>query len=225
MKIAVCTPYYSNVTADYALSLTEMVNWTVRDANIVVNGERTVPYIKVFMRHGSLLPRLRNELAREALSWGADFLLWIDSDHSFPEKSLFRLLSLNLEVVGVNQPMRTFPTGPTTKSLDGALVWTTEDMAREGLVQEVSSTGLAFCLVRSSTMQKLDMPFFATRFWGDGIDQGLGEDAFFFNKIREAGIPVHVDHALSWEVKHAYSTMLSNADTVAQRELFESGGR
>lgn len=225
MKIAVCTPYYSNVTAEYALSLAEMVNWTVRDANILVNGERTVPCIKIFMRHGSLLPRLRNELAREALAWGADFLLWIDADHSFPERSLFRLLSLNLDVVGVNQPMRTFPTGPTTKSLDGALVWTTESMAREGLVEEVASTGLAFCLMRSSIVAILEKPLFATHYWNDGVDEGLGEDAFFFARVRGAGIPVHVDHALSWEVKHAFGTMLSNADTIAQRELFERDAR
>jgi hypothetical protein len=30
----------------------------------------------------------------------------------------------------------------------------------------------------------------------------VGEDQFFFGKLREAGVPVYLDHGLSWQIGH-----------------------
>jgi hypothetical protein len=228
MKIAICTPAYLSVTGHYALSLARMINWTLREAEIVVDGARVIPDLQLFMRQGSLLPRTRNSLARDAVTWGADYLLWVDADMSFPERALLRLLSHNLPIVGVNYPRRTFPTAPSARDLDEKLVWTTEADAEAGSVVPVEMIGLGLCLVRMDVIRTLrgnnEVPLFSTEYWGEGIEGGCGEDVFFFNRARKAGYAVHLDHWLSWQVFHVHETLLGNADAVAQRALFEASG-
>ncbi len=67
-----------------------------------------------------------------------------------------------------------------------------------------------------------EKPFFALEMLGNGLKY-LGEDVFFFNRINEAGIPVYLDHGLSWQIGHLSERMLTNGDAEAQREAFESG--
>ena len=217
MKIAICTPYYASVTADYSVSLAMMIAWTLTDANILVDGQRTIPDINVFMGHCSTLPRGRNHLAKAAAEWGGDYLLWIDADHSFPRQSLLRLLALQLPVVGVNQPTRSTPPRSSAVSLNGEPVRTTKETAEAGLVEEVDFPGLAFCLVEMRVIHALrstGTPLFESRLWGEGVasSESMGEDVHFFRRVREAGFPVHVDHALSWDIRHAHQVLLSNAD-------------
>jgi hypothetical protein len=40
----------------------------------------------------------------------------------------------------------------------------------------------------------------------------IGEDVFFFRQVRDAGIAVHVDQALSWNIGHVAQRELTNAD-------------
>jgi hypothetical protein len=224
LKIAICTPYYDTVAGGYAVSLANMINWTLREAKITYNGEPVTPNLKVFTRTGSLLARLRNALAKDAVTWDANYLLWIDADQVFPERSLLQLLSHNLAIVGVNQPRREYPTGPNASDIDGNPIWTTEELGRSGAVAEVGVLGLGLCLIDMRVVHTLrdgnSVPLFSTAFWGEGIHEGVGEDTFFFNRVREAGFSVHLDHGLSWNVYHSSTTLLTNADTVAQRELY-----
>jgi len=48
----------------------------------------------------------------------------------------------------------------------------------------------------------------------------MGEDASFFQELREAGIAIHVDHGLSWGVGHIHEHVLTNADAEAQKEAW-----
>jgi hypothetical protein len=95
MKIAICTPCYLNTTADYSYSLAKMLLRTSA-FSINYNGAPTVPEFEIFIWGSSLLPVVRNTLARKAVDWGANYLLWIDADHAFPDDALLRLLSLNV---------------------------------------------------------------------------------------------------------------------------------
>lgn len=226
MKIAILTPYHSHVSADYARSLTKMVLYTSA-ARINYNGAVTATEIEIFMTTGSVLPQLRNMLVRDALEWGANYLLWVDPDHLFPDEALLRLLSLNLPVVGANSPGRTSPPLPSTIGLDGDYVWTTEELARQGAVARVHSLGLGFCLldvnvihaVRALRPGEEAKPVFALEMPDDGSDI-LPEEMFFFRRIAEEGFPVHVDHALSWQIAHIHQRMLTNQDAVAEQSAF-----
>jgi hypothetical protein len=211
-------------------------------APIRFNGEVRTPEIEVFMRSSSLLPKLRNQLVQDALEWGANYLLWADADHTFPEEALLRLLMLNLRVVGVNYPRRTSPTYPSAFALDGKLIWTTEENAQAGEITPVSSLGLGFCLMDMTIFNDLEKqagregeenmwPLFAYQI-EPGQIEGIGEDKYFFDLLKRANVPVHLDHALSWSIGHFYPRLLRNSDTVSDKAAFveqhgpemESGG-
>ncbi len=224
MKIAICTPHYADVHALFAKSLAKMMVRTVQ-APIMFNGEVTVPQLELFFKSSSTLSTLRNELVKEAEDWGANYLLWADADHTFPDEALLRLLGLNLRVVGVNYPRRTFPTWPTATTLKNEILWTTEEMARNQEITEVGHMGLGFCLMDMTVLNDLRSvsesiwPLFAheTR---PGKTQAVGEDIYFFNKLRAARIPIHLDHALSWSIGHVHPKLLTNEDALREREAY-----
>lgn len=229
MKIAICTPYYADVHAEYAYSLAKMVMRT-RDATVVFNGTETRPQIEIFLMSLSTLPELRNMLLNEAFKWGANYILWADADHNFPEDALLRLLAHNLPVVGANYPKRTYPTSPTATDLDGNLLWTSEEMARNGEVSQVKSLGLGLCLLDVTIFSTLHgyalaqgqenfWPLFAMEPVRGGMI-GIGEDIYFFRRLAEAGIKSYVDHSLSWSIEHIHQNKLTNADAWAQRDAF-----
>ncbi len=226
MKIAICTPHHSLVTSYYASCLVRLVQKT-SECIFDFNGQPSKAELNLMMRSSSLLPLARSLLVEDAVAWGANYLLWVDSDHWFPDNSLVRLLSLNLPVVGANYPRRERPTYPTAHGMEGELVWTTEQAARDNEVVPVTTLGLGFCLVDVNVIHAIreinpngtPRKMFAigmTADWGGYI----GEDAFFFQKVRDAGYSVHLDHALSWEIGHAADTLLFNSDAVADRAAF-----
>jgi hypothetical protein len=49
----------------------------------------------------------------------------------------------------------------------------------------------------------------------------IGEDVFFFRKLKDAGIPVFIDHGLSWDVGHIFEVILTNAHACAQKGKWE----
>ncbi len=229
MKIAICTPHYADVHAEYAYSLAKMVMRTIQ-ARIVFNDKETVPQIEIFMMSLSGLAAMRNMLTDKALAWGANYILWADADHSFPEDALLRLLAHNLPVVGVNYPKRTYPTSPTVTDLDGFLLWTTEEMAKNGEVTQVQTLGLGFCLIDATVFGTLHARALAEgkeNFWPlfafeavAGNMNGLGEDTYFFRQLAEAGIKVYVDHALSWSIEHIHRRKMTNADALSERNAY-----
>ena len=211
MKIALAIPAYGDVKAKWTQCLVEMVTYTL-GAKFEMDGKAFVPEIRPFMVSCSLLTESRNRLVAEAIHWDADYMLWMDADHVFPPDALVRLLSHNLPVVGCNYARRFSPTSPTVTGTDGKLVWS----PKEG-VEEVNHLGLGLCLVDMRAYAVLDekhegnfWPLFRIDPTEDGI-RFVGEDVYYFKKLREAGIPVYCDHELSWAVGHISEQILTAA--------------
>lgn len=223
MKIALCCPAYGDTKAKFTQSLVNMVNYTLR-SKIELDGVAVVPEIDLFMVSCSLLPESRNALVVEAINWGADYMLWLDADHVFPPDALMQLLSRNELVVGVNYARRANPTSPTaSKMIDGVetLLYTTKERFEEGEVEDCMHFGLGFCLMDMRVFAVLEhqaleagkehfWPLFVIEPQACGIKM-TGEDVYFFKKIRDAGIPVHIDHKLSWDIGHIGETIITNA--------------
>ena len=213
MKIAICTPVYSTVMMDYASSLADMIHYTDR-AEIIFNDQPSPAEFHTFMAQSSVLPQVRNALVQRALAVAADYLLWIDSDMVFPMDALIRLLSLNLPVVGASALRRGAVRRTTAMGLDGRDVETTQEVVAAGKVEEVASTGLGFCLIDMQVIRRLAEEsglFFSLTMIGDGTDI-MGEDVYFFNRIRLAGFKVHIDHVLSWHIGHIVQRTLRFKD-------------
>ena len=215
LKIALAIPCHGDTKAKFTQCLAEMLIHTMA-ATFEMEGKQFQPEIQTFMVSCSLLTESRNRLVAEAINWEADYMLWMDADHVFPRDALVRLLSHNLPVVGCNYARRFSPTSPTASKIneDGKteLVWS----PKEG-VEEVAHMGLGLCLMDMRVFGKMD-EHYGGNFWPlfriDPTEDGIrfvGEDVYFFKKIRDAEIPVYCDHELSWGVGHISEQILTAA--------------
>jgi hypothetical protein len=199
--------------------------------------ERT---IKTFWVSTSNLPDSRHKLIADAMYWGADYMLCLDADHTFPPETLARLWSHNLPIVGCNYARRIFPTAPTaakyiaeTEEDDRqALVYTTAEKAALGELEEVAHLGMGVVLFDMRIFDRLQLaseqrgeknflPLFKFAESASGAS-GIGEDVYFFRKCREAGIKVVCDHGLSWEIGHIHECEMSNFTACEHKEEWQA---
>lgn len=212
MKVALCIPCQGYTQASFALALALLVAKTLkRDPALDM---------AILMAGSSILPESRNTLVTAALASEADYLLLMDADHVFPPDSLLRLLGHRCPVVGANYARRAQPTGPTARRSDGSgrsiPIYTTEEAAQSGELEEVDQIGMGLCLINASVFRAIGEP------WFDFVREGrqlIGEDTYFCQKARAAGFPIVVDHALSWKVGHVHSRVLTHRDALREGPL------
>ena len=230
MKVAICIPRYGDTKGAFTICLARLIARSL--AAPLPGGERLE--IEIFSLASSDLPANRTTLLQRAIVWQARWLLWLDDDHVFPPDALLRLLARKLAVAGCNYPRRTDPTGPVAAKLgpDGAWqhVWTTEALAKADAVEEVAHVGLGLCLMDLNLLHQVKAHVEQGVGWAQwapfdrkllpGTNARMGEDASFFQELREAGVAIHVDHALSWEVGHIGERVMTNADAEAQKEAW-----
>ncbi|MDB5720602.1 MAG: hypothetical protein JWP15_1220 [Alphaproteobacteria bacterium] len=187
VKVAICFPHYGDVKAGFAVSLARMLVFTL---NADVSGPDGAIKVEpeVFSCSSPVLPHGRNTLVARALEWGAEWLLMLDADHTFPPDTLLVLLAHSLPMVGCNY-MKRIAREPITEP-------------GKGLAQ-VDHLGLGVVLVHRTVLQAIaatnpgPLFNFETR---DG--QLVGEDLVFFGKAKAAGYPLTVDHDLSRHIGH-----------------------
>lgn len=210
MKIGICIPYHGDTRALFTHSLGRMVIRTMREWDSLKRDDQ--PELEIFMVSSSSIARNREQLVSEAQKWEAEWILWLDTDHTFPSNTLLRLLSLNRPVVGANYPRRSETARPSAAVLDNAgkptAVWTTKEKADARLIEPVAHMGLGCCLVSMAAIDAAEQPLF----------QDQAEDVHFFGRLREAGFEPSVDHFLSSYVGHIHTQVLTNADSVARRK-------
>jgi hypothetical protein len=234
LKIAICIPVYGDTKAKFTQSLANMLVFTLQ-ARIEDAAGKPIPLeIETFMVSCSMLTESRHRLVAEAMAWGADYMLCLDADHTFPDNTLVRLLSHGLPAVGANYARRFAPTAPTAAVNSGEedelrhLLYTTEEKASAGLVEPVAHLGFGVLLLDMRIFDALQdhaekagdgnfLPLFKFEPTENKIGM-IGEDVFFFRKLAEAGIAPFVDHGLSWEVGHMFEMILTNRHACSQRD-------
>lgn len=188
MRIAVCIPVHGDTKAEFTLNLGAMLIGEARNHSL-----------NLHMASGSVLPKIRNDLAEQALAGSPDYLLWMDSDHVFPPSALNELLARKVEVVGCNFMRRN---GGRTSSTKAG-----KDLAHGSGIEAVDTVGLGICLMKASLFASVPKPWFAFNPLPDG--SMTGEDEFFFGRLYGAtGIRPHVDHDLSARCGHIASKVL-----------------
>lgn len=239
MKIALCIPVYGTCSAKFLYSILKMVSFT-QNATIEWDGEIVKPEVIPLLVSCSMLVESRSRLVVEAINADADYLLWMDADHVFPEDALIRLLGRSRLVVGCNYARRFEPTSPTAakrniEDEESGLLWTTLEKAQANELEECDHLGFGLCLMDMRVFGALEAkaksegkehfwPLFHFEIKPDGIS-AIGEDVYFFRKLREAGIKVFCDHGLSWEVGHCHETIMTNAHAQAQRPKWVAWNR
>jgi hypothetical protein len=200
VKIALCIPTHGHPRPHFLASVCALIAATAKAGHEV----ETLIYTS------SRIASSRNTLVFEALKVRPDFLLWLDDDHSFPPDAALKLLARDVASVGANYPGRGVPALPTAAKMRGeelTQVYTTREKAESGDLEQVAAMGLGLCLISADVFRKLGPPWFKS---DQGEHGGHGEDYYFFGKLKQAGIPAYVDHAVSWGVGHVHQVVLTN---------------
>lgn len=232
VKIAICIPAYGDTKAKFTQSLANMLVFTLGATIEDAAGEPVKLEIEVFMVSSSMLTESRHRLLAEAIRWEADYMLCLDADHTFPADTLVRLLSHGLPVVGCNYARRFTPTAPTAayEGEDGysRVLYTTKEKADAGEVEPCAHLGFGVLLLNMRIFDALQhhaeqngdgnfLPLFKFEPTENKVGM-IGEDVFFFRKLKEAGIRPFVDHGLSWEVGHVFEVIITNASACNQKD-------
>lgn len=201
-KVIVGIPSGDMIHADFASSLIQMMihsAYNCSNTDMAIINEKT-----------SLVHKGRNKIVTEALKIGADKILFIDSDMTFPEYALKRLLDSGREIIGCDYMRRRPPYKNTTKGLSGDYLG-----YMEGGIKEVSYIGTGLLLVDCKVFQKIWTPFFDTK-WDECINDFVGEDYMFCEKARQHGFNIYCDLDLSKDVCHLGVTAISKRMFVKQ---------
>ena len=209
MRIAICFPAHGDTRAAFTLSLSRMLLRTVKDWSRAFPGQALA--LEIFMGTGGIVAFVRERLVETAEKWGADWILWLDSDQSFPADSLIRLAAAGEPVIGANIPRRSPDATPTAEILDEhgqrRLLWTTPEKIAQRAVEPVHLMGLGVCLMSMAALKAIPRPVF----------DELREDQCLMRKLREAGFVPKVDHALSAEVGHVGTFTWTNTHSLEGR--------
>jgi len=171
---------------------------------------------------GAKVDEARTALVTEALKLEADYVLFIDDDIIPPRDALVKLLALDVDVAAANYPIKDTPLLSAFMSLDENGVAKDVNLINEWAdktkPRRVTFTpGLGFTLIKTRVFHQLRKPWFqATVDWtpyGGKPDEPVGEDAWFFEALTNAGIEfildpsiqcVHVDFEAKPPVGHAF---------------------
>lgn len=200
LRIAVCVPG-DRWKAGFGFSVTNMcIHFALSRYD---GGEKDIQVISI---SGSMLASVRMELVQRAMAYDATHMLFLDDDMEFPADLLNNLLRHNLPVVGCNYSRRVMPPMPTAWGLDDEAVFTTKESTGLQEVRHLATGAMlidmrVFDVVKDKLGDEA-MPLFQFT-WKKGDHwHEQGEDVFFCNKLRAAGIPLFVDHDASQKMAH-----------------------
>jgi hypothetical protein len=181
--VAIAIPTGTMVHADFAVSLA-----------VMMHGLGELP-MSIIAAKSSIVADARNIGLNFSLEQKAEYILFIDSDMTFPRDALLRLLVRNVDIVGATYSRRTAPF-----TFLGDILPEQPADAPRGLV-EMARIPTGFLLIRTAVFERLKRPFF--RFRVDE-EQGLiiGEDFDFSDRVRALGYRIWCDPYLSKELGH-----------------------
>ena len=197
MSVLICVPTFETITTECYKALWEM------------DGVGEDVMFDTVKGYDCALARIK--ACEMALDYGAEWLLMVDSDTSPPQDALANMLSHDVDfVMGYYQHKRG-PEGVTCLFKLGN--WSTKYAANElhalhenGTdLLKVQGGGMGCSLLRVSVLQRIRRPWFRWVVEADGVE--TGEDVYFCNQLRKAGVPVHADTRVA--CGHAYRSMHS----------------
>lgn len=199
LTVVLAVPSGEMLHTRFAMSLVNLITY------IATQDARGYAGISAFVvnKRGSILPNLRWQVVKDARKVKADYILWLDSDHTFPADILHRLLQHREDVVAVNCVTKSVPAYPTARQLDkedvkGQPVFTFEDST--GL-EKVWRVGFGMTLMSRRAFEALPGDAFEMNYMPE-TDSYRGEDWRAFEALERQGFNIYVDHDLSKECSH-----------------------
>lgn len=182
-KIALCLPTGDTVHTDFCISLIGICAETA--AGITIVNART-----------SVIEQSRFLLVREALQREVEYILFIDSDLSFPPDSINRLLAHDKDIVGATYIRRREPYNVLGFPPDDEEILP----GQKGLTEMVRMP-FGFMLIRTKVFADVPRPWFVTSFSVED-DGWTSEDYKFCDQAIAHGYKIWCDLDLSHELAH-----------------------
>jgi hypothetical protein len=200
-KIAVCTISRDMLHASFAFDLVNLMMFTATSGHQVTLCQNV----------GTGIAGQRESVAADALQKGAEYLLWLDSDHRIPVETALKLMAHNVDIVGCNYATRSVEPGPTAKKVSAdRRVWSEVHTTKESKgLEVVNGLGFGCILIKAEVFKKIkaspknghERPWF-TFMYSQINNEVLGEDLFFAWMAEECGFQLHLDHDHSKHVRH-----------------------
>ena len=151
---------------------------------------------QIVLAEGCYVHKNRNEIVQRAQELKAKWLLFIDTDISFPVDALDKLMKLDVDVAAAAYNYRRTPQESTIKLLgpDGDIAPGTFSHDKPF---QCYAAATGFMLIKMSVFDKLPKPYFFFRYVDGKLE---GEDIYFCRTVREAGLEVWCDPTI--QLKH-----------------------
>lgn len=188
-QVVICVPTNGTVHAKFTYCLVQAIQFTER---------KGIP-VRLDMDAGTVLSNQRQVLLTTAVdTHNADHIMWLDSDMTFPEDVIVRLLEHRKRVVCATYSKRVPPFHPTAFiSIDPVEPVNTEGY---GLVN-VRYTGFGCVLMKANVIDDMPSPHFPLK-WHAPSSTWHGEDMGFYDLLDHNDIKIFCDLDLSREIGH-----------------------
>jgi hypothetical protein len=157
-----------------------------------------VPF-NIISNRGLPIDRARCDLVNQAKTMNATHIFFLDSDVIMPPDGLIRLWQRKLPIVcGIYGSKHETPGVWIEQAKSGEQRYAAVNpMALEQnqlFTHPDIVVGAGCCLIDMQVFNKIQSPYFN---WTQGREEGgISEDFYFFEKVRKAGIPIHVDNTV-----------------------------
>jgi hypothetical protein len=188
-QVVICVPTSGLVHALFSYCLVNTISYTEQQGIPVVLEIDT----------GTVLSNQRQVLSDSAMNnHQADHIMWLDSDMTFPEDVIVRLLEHKKNVVCATYSKRVAPFHPTAfYNIEPVEPVDTE---QHGLVA-VKYSGMGCMLVRASVVDNIPSPHYPLK-WHAPSSTWHGEDMGFCDLLADNNITLFCDLDLSREIGH-----------------------
>jgi hypothetical protein len=181
IKIAIGLPTAGNVKIETVLSLVMAIQKT-KNAHLLL----------CFYK-GTYIHQLRSAILNEAREKKADYLMFVDSDVTFPSDGIQKLLDLNKDIIGGAYNMKSLPKMTTIKiaGTDGKKYSAIENFVMPNEPFKCAAIPTGFMLIKLDAIKDLVNPFNYGYREKDG--EFIGEDVYFCEKAQEIGLDIWCD--------------------------------
>lgn len=159
-------------------------------------------YNLVFLNCGGCyLDKARDELAKKALSYNPDYILWLDADQTYPANTpevLMKHVDDGKLVVGGVTPLKRL----SDENIDGKpSVWNLDTETRMAYLREIflnqglikiEAMGLGGVMMNPEVFKKVEFPWFQ-QMWNVEKKYCMSVDLQFFENCKKAGVEVWCD--------------------------------
>lgn len=161
----------------------------------------------------SIIVNGRNMVVDGARQIKADYVMFLDSDMTFPHTLIDRLLAHDKDIVGCTYVRR----GPPFDNLGHTVH--DSDMKRERGLVEMTHMATGLLLIKIHVFDSFKKPIFRLE-PNEEFEITTGEDVMFSKMARERGFSLWCDLDLSMECAHLYQYALRPTDP-AVRQMFQ----